>query len=280
MTGAHARRTPARLAASTGCTFAATLGATLVIASSAAAAAPGTTSHAPGSHASGSHSPGTTRHPARSRAAGPAPSGAPTPRISGQPASGHSASPAPSQKRSSRAGKQSAPPGHAAVPPKLRTLFRTVRVFTSATKHAGIKGKISRRGTDLAVTCWTTGMFYGNGLIWYEISAPMPGYVSAFDVTAHDAPAAGVHHCHAPAFTAQFNSLVPDLAIHARPSQKVAISGYVVTMGTGVIVKCYARGTPNSGDPIWYHVISPASGYVSGQDLNTGGDPASGVPAC
>jgi hypothetical protein len=266
MTGAHARRgRPARLAATTGCTFAATLGATLVIGSSAAAA--------PASQAAKSG-----HHPAAAHAASPAPSPRPSARFTGRPASGHSAH--PGHKSSSPAPRHSSPPGHAPTAPKLQTLFRTVRVFTAATKHAGIKGKIGRRGTTVHVACWTTGMYYGNGPIWYEISAPLPGYVSAFDLTAHDAPASGIAHCHAPAFTEQFNSLVPDLAVHVRASSHATISGYLVSMGTSATVRCYVLGTPSSGDPTWYHVISPANGYVSGHFLNTGGDPAPGVPPC
>ncbi|HEX9032473.1 MAG TPA: hypothetical protein VF834_11550 [Streptosporangiaceae bacterium] len=178
--------------------------------------------------------------------------------------------------------------GHAAVSAvsarpasgrSLQTLFSTVRVFSSATR-AGVKGKLIRQGTGVSVTCWTTGSFYRDEPIWYEISAPIAGYVSAFDLAAHYSPAFGVPHCVAPVFKEQFNGLEADLRIRTAPSTTATISGYLVSVGSKVVVDCYVRGTSIFKDPIWYHALSPARGYVSGRMLNTGSDPAAGIPRC
>lgn len=162
----------------------------------------------------------------------------------------------------------------------LRTLFDTVRVFTSANTRSGIKGKLSRRGIAVSVICWTTGTYYKDVPIWYEVSAPLAGYMSAFNLAAHFSPAFGVPHCLAPAFREQFNALEANLRIRAAPSTTASISGYLASVGSKVIIDCYATGSAIFKDPIWYHAVSPSTGYVSGRLLNTGGDPAPGVPHC
>ena len=161
----------------------------------------------------------------------------------------------------------------------LKTLFATVRVFRSAT-HGGVAGKLIRRGTVVSVTCWTTGSYYRDVPIWYAISAPAAGYVSAFNLAAHFAPAIGIPHCLAPAFKEQFDGLEAHLRIRSGPSVTATVAGYLGGVGSKVTVDCYVAGTPIFKDPVWYHAVSPRGGYVSGRMLNTGGDPAPGVPHC
>lgn len=163
---------------------------------------------------------------------------------------------------------------------RLRTLFRTTRIYASASEHRFVKGKITRRGISISVTCWTTGAFYKDGPIWYEVSAPVAGYVSAFNLVAHYSPAIGVPHCLAPVFRERFNALEPALHIRTAPTTTATIAAYLRRIGSRVVIDCYVTGTPVFQDAIWYHVSSPASGYVSGRFLNTGGDPAPGTPHC
>jgi transcriptional regulator of nitric oxide reductase len=162
----------------------------------------------------------------------------------------------------------------------LQTLFGNVKVFASASTEAVASGQLGPRGTAVSVTCWTTGLDYNGNPIWYRISAPVKGYVAEFNIAAHFAPALGVPHCHSPAFSAVFNSLEVNLRIRAAPSTTAKISGYLVSIGSNATLDCYVTGTVILGDAIWYHAVSPAVGYVTGRFLNTGGDPAPGVPRC
>jgi hypothetical protein len=162
----------------------------------------------------------------------------------------------------------------------LQTLFGNVRVFSSASTEAAASGQLGRSGTGVSVTCWTTGLDYNGNPIWYRISAPISGYVAAFNLSAHFAPAAHVAHCASPAFAVVYNSLESNLRIRSAPSTTAAIAGYLAHIGSKVTLDCYVTGSAILGDPVWYHAKSPASGYVTGRFLNTGGDPALGVPRC
>ncbi|HWG64875.1 MAG TPA: SH3 domain-containing protein [Streptosporangiaceae bacterium] len=70
-------------------------------------------------------------------------------------------------------------------------------------------------------------------------------------------------------------------ALHVRKNPRVsAKSVAVLKHRTRVGVTCFTYGTPVYGDSIWYYIVSPKKGYVAGYWLNTGRDPAKGVPAC
>jgi hypothetical protein len=45
-------------------------------------------------------------------------------------------------------------------------------------------------------------------------------------------------------------------------------------------VDCYTHGRAVAGDSTWYHLAAPHAGYVAGYYLNTGRDPAAGIPRC
>jgi hypothetical protein len=162
----------------------------------------------------------------------------------------------------------------------LSTLFGSVRVFTAASYHAAVKGKVTGHGTRVSVLCWTTGAFYKDTPVWYEISSPFSGYVSAFSMMAHYSPAVGLPHCLSPAFREQFNALEANLRIRKSPAISASVLGHLGGVGSNIKVDCYVKGTPVLQDPIWYHAVAPVHGYVTGRLLNTGGDPAPGVPRC
>jgi hypothetical protein len=162
----------------------------------------------------------------------------------------------------------------------LETLFGSVRVFDAATYHGAVKGKVSGHGTRVNVLCWTTGAFYKDTPIWYEITSPFSGYVSAFSMMAHYSPAVGVPHCLAPAFREQFNALEANLRIHKSPTVAAGVVGRLGGVGSKIKINCYVKGTSVLQDQIWYHTAAPMHGYVTGRLLNTGGDPAPGVPRC
>jgi len=252
-----ARRRPAGAAIA-----AAAVGAALVIVSSASAATSATTGSAPRSTAPRSTAPPSTAlrtaalrsaaRPGEERPGGAQPGGA-----------------AGGAQRPGRTDGRS-----------IATLFATVRVFTSASSRGGVRGKLAGPGVRVSVTCWTTGAFHADVPIWYEVSAPVAGYVSAFNLAAHYAPAAGVPHCVAPVFKDTFYALEQNLRIRTAPSTAATITGHLVSIGSRVKVTCYVTGSAVFDDPVWYHAVSPASGFVAGRMLNTGGDPAPGVPRC
>jgi|HubBroStandDraft_1064217.scaffolds.fasta_scaffold117200_2 hypothetical protein len=162
----------------------------------------------------------------------------------------------------------------------MQTLFNLVRVFASPSTHAEVRSHLTGSGTGVIVACWTTGKDYKGTPVWYQITAPAAGYVPAFNIAAHFSPATGIPHCLIPAFSADYYALEANLRIRTAPSITATISGYLVSIGSKVTINCYADGTPIFGDPVWYHAQSPEVGYVAGRFLNTGGDPALGVPRC
>jgi hypothetical protein len=174
-------------------------------------------------------------------------------------------------------------PADGPIPAKVRgmqILFGMVRVFASPSTHASVKGKLIGTGTGVSVDCWTSGTDYKGMQIWYQVSTPVSGYMPAFNIAAHFAPAVGVPRCLVPAFSRQYYALEASLRIRTAPSIGATISGYLAKVGSMVIINCYVFGSPIFGDPVWYHTMSPATGYVTGRFLNTGGDPAPAVPRC
>jgi hypothetical protein len=169
---------------------------------------------------------------------------------------------------------------HRAGGHSLATLFSSVRVFNSASFRGAIRGKVTGHGTRVNVLCWTTGAFYKDTPIWYEISSPFSGYVSAFSMMAHYSPAVGVPHCLSPRFREQFNALEANLRIRKSAAISATVLGRLGGVGSKIKIDCYVKGTPVFQDPVWYHAVAPMSGYVTGRLLNTGGDPAPGVPRC
>ncbi|MHB1594877.1 MAG: SH3 domain-containing protein [Streptosporangiaceae bacterium] len=162
----------------------------------------------------------------------------------------------------------------------LLTLFANVRAYVTPSMRAGVQGTLGPSGTAVTVLCWTSGFEYKEIPIWYQVSAPVAGYVAAFNMTAHFAPAAHIPHCATPVFHRDFSALAADLRIRQGPSTTAAIAGYLHSVGSVVKIACFVRGTPVFGDPIWYQTTAPSAGYITGRFLNTGGDPAPGIPRC
>src|SRR5712691_584563 len=184
---------------------------------------------------------------------------------------------------SASAATSGATPAIGAIPAtgrSMQTLFGMVRVFDTANSHGHVKGKLTGTGTGVSVACWTSGTDYKRISIWYQVTAPVAGYVPAFNLAAHFSPAKGVPHCLVPSFGAQYYSLEVNLRIRTSPSINADISGYLTNIGSKVVVTCYVNGARIFGDPVWYRALKPAIGYVAGRFLNTGGDPAPGVPRC
>jgi len=77
-----------------------------------------------------------------------------------------------------------------------------------------------------------------------------------------------------------YQTIVRGLRVRSAPSTSAAIVGGLGGVGSRVSVDCYAVGASVFGDQAWYHIVAPITGYVAGFYLNTGRDPAPGVPRC
>ena len=77
-----------------------------------------------------------------------------------------------------------------------------------------------------------------------------------------------------------YSTLAHGLHVRTRPTTAATVVAVLGPAGTEVVVNCYAFGSSVFRDNVWYHIVKPLSGYVSGFYLNTGRDPAAGIPAC
>ena len=174
------------------------------------------------------------------------------------------------------AGSHARQTRHVAV--SLRTLVDRVHVRSAPTRHAHIVGTIRKSGTAVAVSCYTMGSSVAGNPVWYRISAPENGYITSYYTATHLDPVAGVSRCKA--FSRPYRTVVKGLHVRVKPTTRSKILVTLGQVGTRVMVNCYDSGQAVSGDAIWYHLTAPKSGYVAGLNLNTGADPASGVPRC
>lgn len=77
-----------------------------------------------------------------------------------------------------------------------------------------------------------------------------------------------------------YQTVVAGLRVRNAPSASAPVIGMLGAVGSRAGVNCYALGSSVSGDSVWYHLVSPDIGYVAGFYLNTGHDPAAGIPQC
>ena len=164
--------------------------------------------------------------------------------------------------------------------PTVQTLVSSVQIFAAPSMASKVAGKMATIGTSVTVSCWTTGVSYVGDPIWYSITAPQAGFVPAYDMAAHFAPAPGLSHCSTPAFGRVYHALVLDLKIRDKPTFASTVLATLGPIGTAAVVSCWTTGSTVLSDSTWYYESSPATGYVSGRYLNTGIDPAPGVPRC
>ena len=77
-----------------------------------------------------------------------------------------------------------------------------------------------------------------------------------------------------------YQTVVTGLRVRSAPGTSAATVAVLGAAGTRVAVDCWTLGTSVFGDSAWYHLVAPYTGYVAGFYLNTGRDPAAGVPRC
>lgn len=162
----------------------------------------------------------------------------------------------------------------------LSTLVGSLRIREAPSTRATVLGRLGQRGTTVTVNCWASGTPVVGNLIWYHIAEPRQGYVTSYYIDTHFDPIAGLSRCVSHTFRRSYRTLVAGLRIRSRPTTHSDILVQLGRIGTRVTVDCYTDGTSVGGDSIWYHLVQPRSGYITGRDLNTGSDPAPGVPRC
>jgi hypothetical protein len=168
----------------------------------------------------------------------------------------------------------------------LRTLVAGVNVHNTPGPQARRLGRIVRQGTAVVIACYTTGPRVAGNPIWYLLAKPVRGYVTSYYMDSHYDPAAGVTRCADPRADPSpqsgrvYRTLVAGVHIRYWPTAFATRLATIQKMGSRVTVDCYVRGESIGGDDVWYHVTAPVAGFVSGAHLNTGHDPAYGIPAC
>jgi hypothetical protein len=109
------------------------------------------------------------------------------------------------------------------------------------------------------------------------------GLMMAAPASAAPASAGALLRPAAPAVPARahvYRTLVTGLAVRATATTTSLKRAVLGAAGTKVRVRCFVVGQPVGGDNIWYMIAGPHAGLVVGFYLNTGSDPAMGVPSC
>ncbi len=162
----------------------------------------------------------------------------------------------------------------------LRTLVRGVNVRTAPRLSARVIGHLGRNGSKVVVNCFISGSQVAGNPVWYHIVLPKRGYVTSYYMASHYDPVAGLGVCRTPAFRRTYRTVVPDLHFRALPTAFSRRLATLRRMGTAVTVTCWMYGQSINRDPVWYRTVAPIRGFVTGQHLDTGQDPANGVPRC
>jgi hypothetical protein len=163
----------------------------------------------------------------------------------------------------------------------LKTLVEHVNIRTRPNVHAKITGHITGVGARVVVNCYARGSSVAGNRVWYHLERPREGYITSYYTNSHIDPVHGLLLCGArPGFSRPYHTLVRGVHIRDLPTTTAPIVLTLGAVGTTVIVDCFTYGQSVSGDKVWYHTVAPKLAYTSGQNLNTGQDPASGVPRC
>ena len=107
--------------------------------------------------------------------------------------------------------------------------------------------------------------------------APRAGFAAGYYLNTGRDPAAGVPAC---AVRHVYRTLVTGLRIRKAPHTLAAVVDVLGAAGSRVTVNCFAYGSSVFGDSVWYHTVAPRAGFAAGYYLNTGRDPAPGIPHC
>jgi uncharacterized protein YraI len=73
---------------------------------------------------------------------------------------------------------------------------------------------------------------------------------------------------------------IAGLNVRAGPSTTSAVVASLGESGTAVTIACHTRGEPVHGDPVWYRITRPHTGYVTNYYIRTNGDILEREPSC
>jgi len=163
----------------------------------------------------------------------------------------------------------------------LRTLVNRVHIRSGPSLQDPIVGHLGKAGSKVVVNCYARGSRVAGNPIWYHLVRPSTGYVTSYYTNTHTDPMQGLLLCGAhPAFSRSYHTLVKGLRIRELPSASARTVWTLGSVGSAVVVDCFTYGQTVRGDDVWYHTLAPDLAYVPGRHLNTGHDPAHGVPRC
>ena len=158
------------------------------------------------------------------------------------------------------------------------TLAHSLHVRKGPTTASPAVAVLGPAGSEVVVNCFAFGSSVFGDSVWYHIVKPLSGFVSGFYLDTGRDPAAGIPACSRHRHV--YHTLVHGLHVRTAPSTRATTIVLLGAAGSRVTVNCFATGTPVFGDSIWYHIVKPLSGFVSGFYLNTGRDPAPGISRC
>jgi hypothetical protein len=162
----------------------------------------------------------------------------------------------------------------------LRTLVRHVDVRTGPYPSRRTVGYTAEVGTKVYINCYSLGTRVAGNPVWYHLFRPLRGFVTAYALNSHSDPVAGVVRCKPDSFSRSYHALVSRLPIRSAPSARASTRALLGPAGSTVRIECFSYGQKLFGDSVWYRATWPASGWVAGLYLDTGRDPAYGVPRC
>lgn len=73
---------------------------------------------------------------------------------------------------------------------------------------------------------------------------------------------------------------VSGLNVRAGPTTLSPVVATIDRVDTGIGIDCFVYGEPVHGDPVWYRIDRPHSGYVTNHYVDTGGDGLADIPSC
>jgi uncharacterized protein YgiM (DUF1202 family) len=162
----------------------------------------------------------------------------------------------------------------------LTTRVRGLHVRSHPSNRSALVAKLGKRGTRVTITCWTKGTPVVGNPVWYHLSGPRRGYVTSYYIKTRIAPYPGLARCQSAPAKNRYRSLTDGVRVRTGPSSKFRVLGKLGQAGSKVTVSCWTSGEAIWGDHAWYRLSRPRRGYTAGFHLDTGRDPAHGVPPC
>jgi hypothetical protein len=165
-----------------------------------------------------------------------------------------------------------APAGHT-----YRALVTGLRIRKAPHTAAPVVHVLGAAGSRVTVNCFAYGSSIFGDAVWYHTVAPRAGFVAGYYLNTGRDPAAGMPAC---AVRRVYRTVVTGLLVRNGPHTSAKVVDELGGPGSPVTVTCFATGTSVHGDNIWYRIVVPHAGFVAGFYLNTGSDPAAGIPRC